>query len=237
LIPLLKIKNLSTGYGKKEIIFNVSFEINKGEVIMLVGNNGSGKSTLLKAISGILPLQNNGKIIFDAENITGDSTSVLLGKGLLYIPQKNNLFDDLTVKENLEMAGLTIVNKKVLKERIDNTLSIFSSLVPHLQRKPLKLSGGERQLLTLALTSLHNPKMILCDEPYAGLSGKNIAMTTEYFKKLNKQCGITFIIVEHRIKECAYLANRLIGLKLGRIYIETEINSNFNLKELNSLFV
>ena len=99
---MLKVENISTGYGKKQVLFDVSFEVNKGEIVLLAGSNGSGKSTLLKAIYGILSLWNKGKNIFNEENITGKSTSALLNKGLLYIPQKNNLFDDLTVKENLK---------------------------------------------------------------------------------------------------------------------------------------
>ena len=104
---MLKVENTSTGYGKKQVLFDVSFEVGKGEIVLLAGSNGSGKSTLLKIIYGLLPQWNNGQIIFNGENITGKPTAALLKKGLLYIPQKKNLFEDLTVKENLEMAGLT----------------------------------------------------------------------------------------------------------------------------------
>ena len=123
---MLSIENISTGYGKKQVLFDVSFEVSKGEIVLLAGSNGSGKSTLLKAIYGMLPQWNNGQIIFDGENITGKPTAVLLKKGLLYIPQKNNLFEDLTVKENLEMAGLTL-DKRTLQPRIENALSIFTA--------------------------------------------------------------------------------------------------------------
>jgi len=242
---MLKIENISTGYGKKQVLFDVSFEVNKGEIVLLAGSNGSGKSTLLKSIFGMLPLWHSspfaggreGAISFDGENITGKPTSALLKKGLLYIPQKNNLFEDLTVKENLEMAGLTILNKKVLQQRIENTLSIFTSLVPHLQRTPMKLSGGERQLLTLAMASLHVPKMILCDEPFTGLSGKNLTFVAENLKKLNQQNGTTLLIVEHRVKEVSVFANRVIGLKLGKFFSEMEVNGSYNINQLNPLFL
>ena len=137
---MLKVENISTGYGKKQVLFDVSFEVTKGDVVLLAGSNGSGKSTLLKAIFGLLPFWHSsttdgvkGNVVYNGEYITGKPTSVLLAKGLLYIPQKNNLFEDLTVKENLEMAGLTI-DKKVLHQRIENTLSIINSLVPHLNK-------------------------------------------------------------------------------------------------------
>lgn len=233
---MLKVENISTGYGKKQVLFDVSFEVKQGEIVLLAGSNGSGKSTLLKAIYGILPQWSNGSIIFGGENITGNQTSFLLKKGLLYIPQKNNVFEDLSVKENLEMAGLTI-DQKLLKQRIEIILSIFTTLVPHLNRTPMKLSGGERQLLTLAMATLHQPKMILVDEPFTGLSPNNITFVTENLNNLNMKYGITLLLVEHRVKECLDIADRVIGLKLGRVLKDIEINSNFNIYELNSVFV
>ena len=233
---MLKVENISTGYGKKQVLFAVSFEVKQGEIVLLAGSNGSGKSTLLKAIYGMLPQWNNGQIIFDGENITGKPTAALLKKGLLYIPQKNNLFEDLTIKENLEMAGLTL-DPRTLQQRIENSLSIFTALVPHLHRTPMKLSGGERQLLTLAMATLHQPKMILLDEILNGLSLQNITFVTEKLRVLNEVNGITLLIVEHRIKECVKIANRIISLKLGKVFSESEVNSNFNINELNSVFV
>ena len=239
---MLKVENISTGYGKKQVLFDVSVEVSKGEIVLLAGSNGSGKSTLLKAIYGILPLWNSplergkGCVIFDGENITGKPTSALLIKGLLYIPQKNNLFENLTVKENLEMAGLTL-DKKVLHQRMENTLSIFTALVPHLNRIPMKLSGGEKTLLALVMATLHQPKMILVDEPFTGLSPQNIIFVTENLKALNEKSGITLLIVEHRVKECSRIANRIIGLKLGRVLSETLVNTTFEISELHSVFV
>lgn len=239
---MLKVENISTGYGKKQVLFDVSFEVSKGEIVLLAGSNGSGKSTLLNAIYGILPLWNSslergkGCVIFDGENITGKPTSALLKKGLLYIPQKNNLFENLMVKENLEMAGLTL-HRKVLQQRMENALSIFTALVPHLNRTPMKLSGGEKTLLTLSMATLHQPKMILIDEPFTGLSPQNIIFVTENLKALNEKSGITLLIVEHRVKESSRIANKVIGLKLGEVFSETEVNATFNINELNSIFV
>lgn len=233
---MLKIENISTGYGKKQVLFDVSFEVKQGEIILLAGSNGSGKSTLLKALYGMLPQWNNGKIIFNGENITGKPTATLLKKGLLYIPQKNALFEDLTVIENLEMAGLTL-GQRVLQQRIENVLSIFTVLMPLLNRLPLKLSGGERQLLTLAMATLHQPKMILVDEPFTGLSPKNIAFVVENLGMLSQKSGITLVIVEHRVKESIRVATKVICLKLGKVFSELEVNSTFNINQLNEVFL
>jgi branched-chain amino acid transport system ATP-binding protein len=233
---MLKVQNISTGYGKKQVLFDVSFEVKQGEIVLLAGSNGSGKSTLLKAIYGQLPQWNNGQIFFNGENITGKTTATLLKKGLLYIPQKNNLFEDLTVKENLEMAGLTL-DRKFLLQRIENTLSIYTSLLPHLNRIPMKLSGGERQLLTLAVATLHEPKLILIDEPFTGLSPQNLNLVAANLQKLNNEKEITLLIVEHRVKECLTIANKVIGMKLGKLYTENEVDQSFNIQELNSVFI
>lgn len=242
---MLKVENISTGYGKKQVLFDISFKVNKGDIVLLAGSNGSGKSTLLKAIYGLLPIWNSsspigrgvrGEVIFEGENITGKSTSSLLKKGLLYIPQKNNLFEDLTVKENLEMAGLTL-DKKVLKERIEYVLSVFPTLKDFLNRAPMKMSGGERQLLTLAMAMLHKPKMILLDEPLTGLSPKNISFVIENLLLLKEKKEITLVIVEHRVKECLQVANRVAGVKLGRVFSEVDICINLDINELNSIFV
>ncbi len=239
---MLKVSHISSGYGKKQVLFDVAFEVSKGEIVLLAGSNGSGKSTLLKAIYGILPLWNSplekgkGCVIFDGENITGKPTSALLKKGLLYIPQKNNLFQDLTVKENLEMAGL-ILDQKLLKRRIEKALSIFTVLVPHLNRTPMKLSGGERQFLTLAMALLHQPTMLMCDEPLAGLSSQNVTFVTENLKALNEKYGITLLIVEHRVKEGTRIADKVISLKLGRVFGEIRMSTAFDVSDLHSVFV
>lgn len=249
-MALLEVKNINAGYGKKQVLYDISFEVERGDIVLLIGSNGSGKSTLLKAIYGLLPLRDGalenpygvaagerGSIRFDGEDISGLPTSKLLKKGLLYTPQQNNLFADLTVKENLEMAGLTINSRQLLRERIKKALTIFPTLVPHLKRIPMKLSGGERQLLILAMAMLHQPKLILIDEPFNGLSPQNAAFVRENLKMLNEKVGISFLIVEHRIKESYILARKIVSLKLGKVYKMEDAKLNFDAQELQDVFV
>lgn len=241
-MALLEVKNINTGYGKKQVLYNVSFEVKHGDFVLLIGSNGSGKSTLLKAIYGLLPLWKgaageSGSIRFGGEDNINLPASSLLKRGLLYIPQQNNLFPDLTVKENLEMAGLTIGSRQLLRERIEKALAVFPELVPRLKRIPMKLSGGERRLLTLAMAILHQPKMILIDEPFNGLSPQKIAFVGKILKMLNEKDGISFLIVEHRIKESYILARTIVSLKLGRVYRIEDVNSEFDAQELQDVFV
>jgi branched-chain amino acid transport system ATP-binding protein len=234
---MLNVSHISTGYDKKQVLFDLSLSIAAGEVVLLAGSNGSGKSTLLKAIYGVLQVWGAGRIDFAGTEITREETSGILAKGLLYIPQKGNLFEDLTVKENLEMAGLTIPDKAVLNSRIKETLDTFSSVAGNLKKKAWNLSGGERQLLTLAMANLHRPKMILCDEPFIGLSPQNIKFVLNTLKALNNDQKTTFLIVEHHIKEAITIADRVIGLKLGQLFLDRAIDDTFDINELQALFI
>lgn len=246
-MALLEVRNINSGYGKKQVLYDVSFEVEQGAIVLLIGSNGSGKSTLLKVIYGLLRPWNQelknlrqkeeGGIYFSGDDITRVSVSDLLERGLLYIPQQNNLFGDLTVRENLEIAGLTVSPKKILRERIDKALAIFPDLIPHMKRIPMKLSGGERQLLTLAMAILHQPKMILIDELFNGLSLQNITLARDNLRLLNEREGITFLIVEHRVKESYRMAQKIISLKLGKIFSVNELNSSFTLSDLDSVYV
>jgi len=233
---MLTLNNVATGYGKKQVLYGVSFKVNKKDMVLLAGGNGSGKSTLMKVVFGILPKW-EGEILFDEwGDISGFETKSLIGKGILYIPQKKNLFEGFTVKENLEMAGISIP-KGLLNIRIEKSMSIFLALSEKLNRKAMFLSGGEKQLLTLAMASLHEPKLIMLDEPFTGLSPTHIDEMIKHFKRLNEQDGVTFLIAEHNIDKCRSFANKVIGLKVGEFYSKYEIGSEFNPDILRDVYL
>lgn len=236
---VLKLENVSTGYGKRQVLYELSFEVKRGEIVLLIGANGSGKSTALKYIYGLLtPFKGGtGKVTFNNEDITGIAPSGLIPKGLVYIPQKNNVFDNLSVKDNLEVAGLALNEKKLFNKRYEEVLNLFPVLKSLLGRLPMKLSGGERQLLAFAMASLHKPKMILADEPFAGLSHRNIELLKKQITYINHELGATFLIVEHRVKESYDVINRIIGLQFGNISINKGINKNFKVEEINRVFI
>lgn len=172
---MLKVEKLSTGYGKKQVLWDVSFEVGDNEIVLLTGGNGSGKSTVLKCIYGLLkPWNKEGKIIFDGVDITGLRTSELIKLGLVYIPQKNNYFEEFTVQENIEVRG-SIYSKNVVKERIGEVYDL-PKLYEMRNRKPFNMSGGERQLIALGIALIHQPKLIMFDEPFAGIDEANTKM-------------------------------------------------------------
>jgi branched-chain amino acid transport system ATP-binding protein len=224
-MSILSVEHINTGYDKKQVLFDINFNIKQGECVLLVGSNGSGKSTLFKAIYRNLDLwDKNGKIIYNDEDITKLTTHELIKKGIVYIPQRDELFEDLTVLENLELCILHLNDKKDTKERIKTVLDQIPILKQILKQDINNLSGGERKLLSLAMALLNKPKLLLYDEPLSGLSNENIESFIIYLKEIKEQ-GNTIIFVEHRIIELLQIADRIIGIKLGRI----------NSKELKSL--
>lgn len=190
---MLEVKNISSGYGKKQVLFDVSLKAKAGEIVLLTGGNGSGKSTLLKCIYNLLPCW-SGEIYFEGEIINGLRPSDLIQKGIVYIPQKDFYFENLTAEENLQVSG-NMFPKNKLKERIEEVYEL-TGLSKFKKRKPFYLSGGERKILALSMGLIHKPKLFLFDEPLAGLDllAENIIkrIITE---KVDSR--IAFVIVEH----------------------------------------
>lgn len=212
---ILTVEHINTGYNKKQVLFDINFEIKQGECVLFVGSNGSGKSTLFKAIYRSLDLWGkNGKIVFNNEEITKLKIHQLIKKGIVYIPQKEELFEDLTVLENIELSILHLNNKNETHKRVATVLEQIPIIKQKLKQEVNSLSGGERKLVSLAMALVNQPKVILYDEPLAGLSSENIKMLISHLKRI-KENGTTLMLIEHRIKELLPLADQIIGLKLG----------------------
>jgi len=219
---ILSVRNLSTGYGKKQVLFDVSLDVMPGEILLITGGNGSGKSTLLKAIYGLLPPWNaDAEIIFrpapEGPPINTQQPTLNLRNGLAYLPQKNAVFDDLIVEDNLRLAGHTLPNGKEFATRRDEALASLPTLKPLLRRKPEKMSGGERQMVALAMVLLHQPRLLLLDEPLAGLDSNNLHLLAGIIRGIHQQRGLALIVVEHRVTEFATLAHRTLRFRLGVI--------------------
>lgn len=213
---LLNVSQLSAGYGQRQVLFDVSFSVNSGEMVLLIGGNGSGKSTLLKAIYGLVNKQQAAAIHFNGDNITDTKPYQLIQKGIVYVPQKNNVFDQLSVSENLEVAVTHLHDNKQMQQRITAVFAQLPQLTPLKNRTPFHLSGGEKQLLALGMALMQQPKLILLDEPGAGLAPHTWQQNLETINTLNQQ-GITFLIVEHRVKETIDKMHHVLQMRLGKI--------------------
>ncbi|GHT35862.1 ABC transporter ATP-binding protein [Planctomycetales bacterium] len=211
---MLKVRHVTTGYGKKQVLTDVSFEVARGEIVLLTGGNGSGKSTVLKTIYGLLqPWTKECRIEFEKREITALPTSELIRLGIVYVPQKKNVFEDFTVEENL-LTSAEMYSRAEAKQRLERVFSELPLLAKFRRRTPFKMSGGERQLLAFGNALIHTPKMVLFDEPFAGVDEQNSLVLSECIRTLNTQ-GTAFVIVEH--KKLERLQCREIKLELGKI--------------------
>lgn len=221
---ILTVQHLNAGYGKRQVLFDVNFSIKQGDIVLLIGGNGSGKSTLLKAIYGLADkwqTEHTTSIHFQQQNITHLAPHQLIKTGIVYVPQKNNSFDQLTVDENLDIAAISLNNKTDTQKHKTHVYQQLPKLAALKNRTPFHLSGGEKQQLALGMALMLNPKMILLDEPSAGLAPNTWQKNLALIKQLNEQ-GITFIIVEHRIKETLANVHQVLRMRLGTITQTTE---------------
>jgi branched-chain amino acid transport system ATP-binding protein len=210
---MLKINNISSGYGKKQVLFDVSLQVEAGEVVLLSGGNGSGKSTLLKCIYNLLPLW-SGSIEFEGIDTKKLKPSDLIHNGIVYIPQKDFYFENLTVLENLQISG-NMLSKQVLKERIAEVFEL-TGLEKFRKRKPFDLSGGERKILAFGMGLIHKPKLLLFDEPFAGVDTKNTTTLLRLFQETIITPSNGLIIVEHK-DDAKQLFTRKVKMELGKI--------------------
>lgn len=218
-MSLLSISNISTGYGNKQVLFDVSLDVEKGDTVLLIGSNGSGKSTLLKLVYGLLDVW-NGSVEYDGELLHSTSkktsTHKLIDMGIQYVPQKNELFDDASVLENLQFSLLHLNNRKESARRIDEVMAQIPILQERRKQIAGRLSGGERKMLTLGMVLVNRPKLLLYDEPLAGLSEDNIPTMLDMLGKI-RDAGTSMVVVEHHINEMRPFAKSIVGMRLGHL--------------------
>jgi len=213
---LLQVQNLVSGYGKKQVLGGVSLDVGVAEVVALIGHNGAGKSTLLKAICGLIPIW-EGIVRLGGKVIEAPSPRVLLRQGVAYVPQGNRVFSDLTVKENLEIACVMLARRNEIDDAIGRTLDWFPLLRDLLKRRAGTLSGGEKQMLALGNGLMTMPKLLLLDEPSLGLAPPLVSGVLQRIKTISQEKGITFLIVEQKVREVLNIANRVYVLRCGSV--------------------
>ena len=212
---LLSVEALITGYGKKQVLAGVDLDVNRGEIVALIGHNGAGKSTLLKAVFGLLPVW-DGNVCLDGKKLDSPTPRKLLRSGVAFVPQGNRVFTDLTVRENLEMGGVTLPKER-LKEGVDRAFSLFPALKPRLRQRAGTLSGGEKQMLALANALIISPRLILLDEPSLGLAPLLVSEALDRIRDICRTQGATALIVEQKVREVLRIADRVCVLRNGAV--------------------
>lgn len=209
---MLEINNISSFYGNKQILYETSLNVNE-DIILLSGENGSGKSTLLKCIYNLLSW--DGQILFNGESLKSFKTFELITKGIAYVPQQNFCFDDLSIEENLKVAGNIIPKKRL--DYLANEILELTGLVRFKNRKPFNLSGGEKKLLAFSMAFIHQPKLLLLDEIFSGMDAENSAILLfliDYLISINTK----IIFVEHNHIVIEDFITKKLYMKFGKIY-------------------
>jgi ABC-type branched-subunit amino acid transport system ATPase component len=215
-VSLLSVEGVTAGYEQMEILHDVSIEVRPGEIVTLIGPNGAGKSTLLKTVFGLLKPR-RGSIRLEGQDITGLAPSALVGRGLSYVPQVDNVFPSLTVEENLEMGA--VVRRDDFRGRLEDVLGLFPNLVPKRRLKVGGLSGGERQMVAMGRALMLDPRLLLLDEPSAGLAPVLVDAVFEKIEALNRN-GLAILLVEQSAREALRRSHRGYVLAGGQVRLE-----------------
>ena len=214
---MLKVRNLCVHHGRAQLLFDVSFTANVGEVLVLVGRNGAGKSTTMKAIMGLLP-NVTGKVRFYGASVSGLTAHEICRRGLGYVPEDRRIFTDLTVAENLEVGRQPSRKEATDAPRwtVPRVCELFPKLAEMLDRPGGQMSGGEQQMLTIARTLMGNPKAILLDEPSEGLAPMVVEHIARSVQALKRE-GLCVILSEQNLRFARIVADRAVVIERGSV--------------------
>ena len=218
---MLRIRNLQTYYGRIRVLDNVSLSVKPGEVVTLIGANGAGKSTILNCISRLIPCR-EGEIFFQGQRINGEPPEAVVRLGICQVPEGRQIFQPLTVLENLELGAYLRYakrNRNSIQQDMDMIFSLFPVLAERLQQISGTLSGGEQQMLAIGRALMSRPKLLLLDEPSMGLAPRLVADIFHTVVKLRQE-GLTILIVEQNARAALRIADRGYVMETGKIILQ-----------------
>lgn len=230
---LLTIKDLNTYYGAIHALKGVNLSINEGEIVSLIGSNGAGKSTLVNTIGGLLKPR-SGSIEFEGKDITKVEAYNLLKEGISLSPEGREVFDSLTVEENLKLGAYTLKDTNKTNELFNYVYQLFPKLKERKNQYAGTLSGGEQQMLAIGRSLMSNPKLLLLDEPSLGLAPNIVAQIFELIKEISKN-GITILLIEQNAFMALKTSDRAYVLENGKVSLEgpsKEIIDNDKVREI-----
>ncbi len=231
----LNVEGVSSGYGKLQILSDISLAASPGQLTIVVGPNGSGKSTLLKTIAGLTNMF-KGTVTLDGKTLSGLPAHVIARSGVAYLPQTDSTFAQLSVTENFKMAAYT-VSKNDFEARIKDAYSIFPQLENYIRSKVINLSGGERQMVAMTMALVRKPQVILFDEPTANLSPKYSSQVLKTIQSLAKERGLTIVLVEQNARRALEVGDSAYLLVGGRNAFKGTAKELLSHQELAKLYL
>lgn len=216
-MALLEIKDLEVFYGVIQALKGISFSVDEGEIITLIGANGAGKTTTMQSVIGLIP-KKAGTVTYNGENITQTPAHKLVGKGMAQVPEGRRIFQELTVYENLLMGAFLNKDKKEIKDNIERIYTLFPRLKERKSQIAGTLSGGEQQMLAMGRALMSKPKLLMLDEPSMGLSPLLVDEVFNLIKEINKD-GTTILLVEQNAGKSLAISDRAYVLENGKIVL------------------
>ncbi|MDR3457758.1 MAG: ABC transporter ATP-binding protein [Verrucomicrobiae bacterium] len=216
---MLEIKNLTVCYGAISALHGISLSVPAGSIVTLIGSNGAGKTTTLKAVSGLLKPK-SGEIIYDGKNIAGLPPHAVVARGLSHVPEGRMIFANLSVRENLAMGAYLVRDKKMVRRELESVFAAFPRLQEREQQVAGTLSGGEQQMLAIGRALMSQPKFLMLDEPSLGLAPLLVKAIFEKIVEINRERGLTILLVEQNANRALEISNFGYVLETGKITLQ-----------------
>lgn len=213
---LLEVQEISAGYGLGTVLDTVTLRVDSGEVIAVVGANGAGKTTLLRTIAGLLT-PTHGRIVFGGETISGTPAHRIVGRGLSLVAEGGRLFPFMSVRDNLELGAFTVGSRAEKRRVIDEMMTLFPILASRRDQMAGSLSGGERQMCAIARALMSSPRLLMLDEPSAGLSPLMLEKVLDMLRSVVAGRNVAVLLVEQHVEDALEMANRAYVIERGRI--------------------
>jgi branched-chain amino acid transport system ATP-binding protein len=232
---VLSARGLVAGYGRKRVVHGVDLDLGEGEVLLMLGHNGAGKTTLVRSLFGLnRPMA--GRVSYRGRDVTGRKPAANVSEGLAYVPQGHGVFRTLSVADNLELGGFVEPDGAKLRSRRDTVFELFPILRERATQIAGTLSGGQQQMLAIGMALMHEPRVLLLDEPSIGLAPNLVERVMQAVVEINRSMGVSILIVEQNVQQSLPIAQRVLVLKTGALVYQGPPDPLYDHVELMKLF-